>query len=193
LLRMLPVMVTLGAVGLVAAFAGRVRGGSFDRLAATQFRFVPLLLAGLALQILSAAWSPPWLSDRMALALLLWSNLALLVFIVLNRRLPGTMLMAVGLALNVLVIAANQAMPVSVAAARVAQVGHTPGAANLEHEVAGVDTRLAWLGDVIPLPKLGEVLSLGDLALIAGTGRLVYLQTRGPRPKRRASSAAASG
>jgi hypothetical protein len=33
---------------------------------------------------------------------------------------------------------------------------------------------LPWLGDVIPLPRLGEVLSLGDLLLVGGIFLLVY-------------------
>ena len=38
----------------------------------------------------------------------------------------------------------------------------------------GPKTVLPWLGDVIPLPRLGEVLSLGDVLLVAGVAVLVY-------------------
>jgi hypothetical protein len=50
----------------------------------------------------------------------------------------------------------------------------------------GPETTLPWLGDVIPLPRLGEVLSLGDVVLIAGTVRLIYARMTAKEEKLRA-------
>jgi len=59
-------------------------------------------------------------------------------------------------------------------AADLAGVAHTPSQASFEHELMTPSTVLPWLGDVIPLPRLGEVLSLGDLLLVGGIFLLVY-------------------
>jgi hypothetical protein len=53
----------------------------------------------------------------------------------------------------------------------------------------GPDTKLPWLGDVIPLPRLGEVLSVGDVVLIAGTIRLIYARMTAPEESIRAPEA----
>ncbi len=169
-------------IGVGAALVARARGGSFEALAATEFRVVGLLVGGLALQVVFTSWHPEWISDRMTLAIIVWSNAAVILFIVLNRRFPGTMLMAAGLALNILVIAANGAMPVSERAVEVAKAPRAPNEASIEHEILGPHTVLGWLGDVVPIPRGREVLSIGDLLLIAGIGRLVYVQTRARTP-----------
>jgi hypothetical protein len=177
----------LGALG--AAAVARARGGRLEALADTRLRYAPLLVAGLSLQVLFAAWSPDWLTDQAELAIVLWSNLAVVLFIALNRELPGMSLMALGLALNVFVIASNGAMPVSERASDLAGIPSAPGSAALKHELLGPDTKLPWLGDVIPLPRLGEVLSVGDVVLIAGTIRLIYARMTSPEKSLRAPEA----
>jgi hypothetical protein len=165
-------VLTLLVAGGVAAFAGRMRGGSLDSLAATRLGWLLLLWAALVLQILPALWLE--LNDTSALIVVVISNLLLIAFLLLNRGLPGVGLMAAGLLLNLIVIAANQAMPVSQTASDIAGVTRSPTAAELKHEPMRPSTVLPWLGDVIPLPRLGEVLSVGDLLLVAGIARLVY-------------------
>lgn len=165
-------MLTLLIAGAAAAFAGRVRGGSLESLAATQLAWLPLLWGALVLQIAPPLWLE--LSNTAALGVILAANLLLIGFLVLNRVLPGIPLMAAGLLLNVVVIGANRAMPVSGAAADLAGVTSTPTQASFEHELMSPSTLLPWLGDIIPLPRLGEVLSLGDLLLVGGIVVLVY-------------------
>ena len=169
-------MLTLLLGAVAAGAAARARGGRLESLAATRLHYPILLVLGLALQVVFATWSPPWLSERAELAVVLWSNVSVMLFIAFNRRLPGMGLMALGLALNVFVIASNGAMPVSEQASDVAGISSAPGAQALKHEPLGPETRLPWLGDVVPLPRLGEVLSLGDLVLVAGTARLIYVR-----------------
>lgn len=165
-------MLTLLLAGAAAAFAGRARGGSLESLAATRLAWQPLLWAALILQIAPALRLE--LSDTAALGVILASNLLLIGFLLLNRGLPGIGLMAAGLLLNVLVIGANRAMPVSGTAAELAGVASTPTPASFEHELMTPSTVLPWLGDIIPLPRLGEVLSLGDVLLLGGIAVLVY-------------------
>ena len=176
-------------VAVVAALAGLLRGGSLERLANTHFRASALLIAGIGIQVLFSFWSPEWMTDDFGLGALVLSNLLVLAFILVNRTLPGVLIAGMGLVLNLLVISANGAMPVSEDAA------HAAGAERLEiseealkHVRLDDDTQLGFLGDVIPVPWPGMVLSIGDIVLAAGIAVLAYVQTRsGPKPVSAAS------
>lgn len=162
----------------VALVAGLARGGSLTSLAETRVRWLILLFEGLFIQVAFDVWDPPGLTQSGGLAVLLLSNAAVGTFLVLNRRIPGTLVIAAGLLLNTIVIAANQAMPVSPSAAETA--GLEPPSSisdDLKHERLDSETRLGWLGDIIPVPGIKEVLSLGDIVLALGAARLVYMQT----------------
>ncbi len=169
-------MVLVIILAVVAALYGLVRGGSLDGLARTQFRFVWVLFAGLVLQLGVGMWDPAWLSEDGALAVVLVSNVAVALFLALNRHLPGMWLAALGLLLNALVIGANGAMPVSLDAGDLAGPG-SEAEFGIKHEAMGPDTLLPWIADVIPVPGLRMILSIGDLFLAAGIGWLVYKRT----------------
>lgn len=168
---------TIALVMAVAAAAVAVlRGGSLDRLAATTFRWLPLLFGALAVQVIALIWDPPWLSEAGALAIVLGSMVGVAVFLTINRHLAGTLIAAVGLTLNVLVIAANGAMPVSAEAARIA--GTDPAEiGGIKHEPMDEDTALRWLGDIIAIPRW-TVISIGDVILGVGLATLTYHRTR---------------
>ncbi|CAN5585386.1 hypothetical protein BH24ACT26_BH24ACT26_20800 [soil metagenome] len=168
-------------LAVAAAVLGIARGGSLEALSATKLRWAWLLAAGLGLATVAGLWAPPWLTGARALLFLILSNLALLVFIAGNRRMPGMLIADVGLALNLLVIVLNGAMPVSTAAARSAGIERSPGSSGLKHEAMSSDTFLPWLGDVVPVPGLREVWSIGDLVLAVGIARLVYAGTTSER------------
>ncbi|MDQ3985115.1 MAG: DUF5317 domain-containing protein [Actinomycetota bacterium] len=170
---------------VLAAVLARFRGGSFQLLADTRLRWTILLFEGLLIQVLFDIWDPPGLTRSGALAVLIVSNVAVAAFIALNARMPGLLLAGLGLLLNVVVITANQAMPVSDSAAKTAGVAPPPeSSTELKHERLDTDTKLPWLADVIPVPGLGEILSAGDIFLALGIGRLVYAQMS---PKSRGS------
>ena len=168
-------MIFILVIAVVAAVYGLVRGGSLDTLAATHFRFVWVLIAALVVQLGFDIWDPEWLTETGDLVVLLGSNVAVAVFMLLNRHLPGMWLAAVGLLLNALVIAANQAMPVSEHALEIAGLESMPF--GVKHEPLGGNTVLPWIADVIPLPGMKTILSVGDLFLAAGIGWLVYRRT----------------
>lgn len=162
----------------LAVVTGLVRGGSLDSLSRTQFRWTVLLLEGLLIQLVFDLWDPPGLTRGGALVILIASNAAVAGFLFLNRRAPGMLLIGVGLILNVIVISANQAMPVSRAAAASAGLPAPPASSGeLKHELLNDETVLPFLADVIPIPGLNEVLSLGDVVLALGVARLVYART----------------
>lgn len=183
-------------VAVVAALYGLVRGGSLEPLARTDFRYPSILFAGLFVQAGFGIWDPAWLPDTGDLVVLLASNAAVVVFLAINRHLPGMLLAALGLALNVVVITANGGMPVSLEAAQLAGLeGDSPNL-GIKHEVLGPDTVFPWIADVIPLPGLNIVISVGDVVLAAGIGWLVYKRTLEEDPsdeQESATPAATSG
>ena len=178
-------------VALVLALAfGLWRGGSLKNLSETRVRWPILLFEGLLIQLVFDIWNPEGLSNNGALSVLVLSNVAVASFLFLNRLIPGMVVIGLGLVLNTVVISANQAMPVSASASETAGIDPPPKISDdLKHELLDSDTRLGWLGDVIPVPVLGEVLSAGDIVLALGVARLVYAQTKSPRKATRPSEA----
>jgi Family of unknown function (DUF5317) len=177
---------SLIAALVIALVAGLLRGGSLESLSQTRVRWVILLIEGLLVQLIFDIWDPAGLTSGGKLAVLLISNLSVLAFLLLNKEIPGMILIAFGLLLNTVVITANQAMPVSASAADTAGIeAPTESTDDLKHELLDDDTTLGFLGDVIPVPGVGEVLSVGDIVLALGVGRVVYVQTTGGRRARR--------
>ena len=120
-------------------------------------------------------------------------------FILLNRKITGLTLAALGLGLNALVVATNGAMPVSPVAVEAAGAEslsdprHVEQGVHLRNEEMTDQTRLAPLADVIPIPPFNKVVSLGDLVLAVGLlwGAITILQ--GPREEEGSSGGWPSG
>lgn len=167
-------MILVLVAAVVAAGVALLRGGSLSALAATHFRWTWILFVALIAQIAADFWASE-IPRAVGVAVLVLSYAAVAGFMIVNRSLSGMVFAAAGLALNALVIASNGAMPVSRWAARIAGVGF-PADMRVKHEVAGPDTVLPFLGDVIPIPEL-QVISIGDLVLALGIAILVYRQT----------------
>lgn len=161
---------------VAAALLGLARGGSLERLANTNFRWVPLLFLALIVQLGFDLWDPEWLNDAGDIAVLVASQAVVALFLAVNWKLPGMALAAFGFTLNVLVIAANGAMPISDEAARAAGLKNFDEF-GIKHERLDDDTAVSWLADVIPLPGTGKIISAGDIFLAAGIGWLVYRRT----------------
>jgi hypothetical protein len=99
--------------------------------------------------------------------LLLASQLFVVAWVVANRHLRGLWLVAAGLLCNALVMGANGAMPVSpeaIAALGLEGAQVPPG----KHMLLTESTRLPWLADIIPVPPIRSIISVGDLVLAAG-------------------------
>ena len=166
-------MLTAFALAFLAGVVARLRGGSLNDLAETTFKWNPLLVFGLVFQIVFIAWDPEWLGDAGGLGVIVISNLSVAAWLFANRALPGLGLAAAGMALNLLVIVGNGAMPVLESSARHAGVEDRLETAGLKHERLDDDTVLPWLGDAIPVPPFREVLSVGDVVLALGLARVV--------------------
>ena len=169
--------VSLVVVVLVVALAlGWATGGSLDRLGSLPLRSLGLVAGALGAQLAGALVGGP------AYPLGLAASAALAVaFLVRNRSVRGTGLVALGLLANALVVTANGAMPVSPQAADRAGVGVLEVlVGDRRHELEGPGTRLRALGDVVPvpLPLRPEVVSAGDVLVAAGLGQLVVVGMR---------------
>ncbi len=121
---------------------------------------------------------------------LVGSALLAVAFLGSNRGVRGTGLVGLGLAANALVVALNGAMPVGAPAAARAGVSLSDVVYGIDrrHELADDDTRLPLLADVVPLPvpRLPQVVSPGDVLVAAGVGQLVVVgMGRGRRRPRR--------
>lgn len=145
------------------------------RLARVKVRAIRLLVAAGVVQLTTSTLMPS--SGVARGTALVLTTLLVGLFLAGNARLPGVPLMAVGLLLNVVVVSVNAAMPVSVDAA--ARAGISRQQLRLDRdamrEPTGPGTRLAALGDVIPLalPRWPQVVSAGDVLVAAGVGLLL--------------------
>lgn len=138
-----------------------------------------LAVAAFAGQLAARLWLPAvW--HRLAI---LPGYALLLVFLGANLRLRGMVWLLGGLLLNLAVILANGGyMPVDVARARGLGLAVDDVAAGRsgKHRPVTAQTRLAWLGDVIPLTlPQRRLVSVGDLVASAGVFVLVQGCWRG--------------
>ena len=182
---MSPVLIMIVAAVLV----GLVVGGSLRNFERLRVHWWVLAFAGLALQVApvpAIAGVPMWTVGACMLGA---SYVLLLTFLTVNRWIPGAAAMAVGLLLNLAVVAANGGMPVSARAIEAA--GGSAGVltdGGAKHHLMNDDDVLSPLGDVIPIPPpVGVVLSIGDALLYLGIGWFVVQVMRGrsrenPRP-----------
>jgi hypothetical protein len=112
-------------------------------------------------------------------ALHLVSYALAVAFLVVNRRITGLWLVALGGALNLLAISANHGvMPASNAA--LARAGRQVVSERFSNSNAVPHARLAFLGDVFAVPKrfpLANVFSVGDVLLVVGIGVILHAAT----------------
>jgi hypothetical protein len=171
--------------GLGLALGGRPR-----HLPEHTFHLWPLLLGGLALQVLVETDLVPSLS----LAMVIVSYALLLAFACLNLRLTGMGIVMVGMAMNALPIVLNGGMPVRASALAHADIAASEARAN-EVSLTGKrhleqpDDRLTALGDIVPVRAIRQVMSFGDLVLAVGTVVLIVGLLRAPRRRLRHSEA----
>ena len=174
------VVVTVLALTLVAVT------GHLRPLSELRVRAVRLLLAAAMVQIGTASLAPD--SAVLRVVALVVTVLLVGLFLGANIGLPGVPLIAAGLLLNVVVIIANGAMPVSTSAAAGAGVGDD--ALHLAddplREPLGDGTRLPLLADRVPVPAPGwaQVVSAGDVLAAAGIGLLLIAGSVPPEPQR---------
>jgi hypothetical protein len=146
------------ALGVLAGYA---TGGRLRNVGVHPVRAWPLIAVATLLQ----------LPGRANATMLVFALACLLAFALANLHIVGVGVIAVGLALNAAVIAANGAMPVRASAA--ARVGLGPADLGGGRRLEQPGDRLIVLADVLPARPLRQVLSFGDLVVAAGTADVV--------------------
>jgi hypothetical protein len=170
-------------LGVVLGFA---TGGRPRNITLRPLRGVGALGGAVVLQALPALLD---LSPTAGLACVLGSYVLLVAFALANIRLIGMPVALVGLLLNVLVIGINGGMPVRGDAILAIDRDRTPAQLRqieygAKRHLEDGNDELTFLGDVVPVVPLRQVLSFGDLILAVGLANVVFRLLRPPGPIR---------
>lgn len=188
-------MVLLLAV-VVSIAIGYLTGGTLRHVGQMRVRWLPALLGALLAQIaiFSAILGTRDIIHRIGPYIYIATLLVTLGVMLRNLQIPGMPVIALGAALNALVIIANGGfMPSPEEALR--DAGRLENVQEDEREqlegsyvlsnstVADDDTNLRFLGDVIAIPDvipLANVISIGDIVIAIGAGiAIVSVMRRG--------------
>ena len=176
-------LLTLG----VAVAAGWVAGGRLRRLSDLHFKGVPILLGSLVVALLPLFVE---IGDRGARVLSGVANLVVIGFLAVNVRThrgavrAGIAVMMLGWMLNAIVITANGGMPLSPWAYEQSGQSVTTDPITAGQDgfykivLAGKGTWLRELGDVIPIRAIVQVVSIGDLLIVAGIDGVIIAAMR---------------
>jgi hypothetical protein len=146
--------------GLVAGFVlGLATGGNWRNLQRLDLKLWPGLLAGAIARVVA-----PFLGG-LALSVSIAGLVLVALVALVNRALPGAWLIGLGSLLNISVTLANAGMPVDPGA--LAASGKAPPSDGL-HVMLGPDTRLPFLADVLLIPVVNNIYSVGDVVLAIG-------------------------
>ncbi|PKQ29091.1 MAG: hypothetical protein CVT60_07155 [Actinobacteria bacterium HGW-Actinobacteria-10] len=173
--------------GIVPAFVlGVLTGGRPGNFATQQLRFEWVLLVLLVAVSFAPAIDIPFSESILVTVVWIIPVLACIVVASLNFRKPGLGLVVIGLLLNLIVVAANVGMPVLIA--NIGFIVETTSAADAIanswlHIPTDPNTRMIVLADVVPAPGptgFRSMLSIGDLLIMIGVGRFVFLGMHEP-------------
>lgn len=177
-------MVFFLATIVVAVLVVVVTKGSFHRIGRIHLSAVWLLLVALIIQVaLELVDFPTERIDDLGLAILLMSYVLIFGFCFLNRRTSGMVIVAIGVALNVLVIAVNGGMPTKDdVTQRDGREVHVPIERTVKHKPRESDDKIAFLGDVITAPGVpNQQFSVGDIVIGIGVVDICFEASRRPR------------
>lgn len=180
-LRDLAFLLFAPTVGIIVGYA---RGGRLRNLANIRIRSWWMLWVAAVLQVVLTCGGPVfeafagWLPTT---PLIVVFGIVVVWLIRNARSVSGgarvaMVLIAIGLVMNIAPIIANERMPFSMESALSAGITETDIAdreASIKNEPADDQTRLYWLGDVIPVRHIRKVISLGDVAIMAGIAWLI--------------------
>ena len=180
--------VSLAAVAPIAAFAaiglvaGGVRRGRLGWMVKNRPRLWGLAAAALAATAVGDAFGAGVSGFEVAgitapAVLALIGMGAGLAFVASNLAMGGMAVVGVGIAANLAALVANRATPVRAGAlveARIVDPADVDRAVlGGPREIADSGTVLEILGDVIPVPELGLVVSFGDLIVLVGLAAVI--------------------
>ncbi len=179
-------MILLGLV--VGVVAGLLLGGSLANLASVRLRWATALFAAVGVRFGTEAAlnSGVAVVELARLPLFGGAFLLLLLGLWANRRQPGIPLAFVGILANAIAIVANGGyMPIWIRSLEA--IGLSPADVTSRfHTILGPDLgpefllRAGPLVDIIPIPILGNVASIGDLFLAGGLAFFLFATLVGP-------------
>jgi len=175
---------------VLGVVAGYLSGGRLAGFRTLPIRALWLVWLAAAVQFAQYRWrlGGPALALVFAIVLL-WLAINLPRWPALIR--VAGLAIVLGAGLNALVIGLNGRMPYSTAAA--ARAGLPAGVVTPKNAPAADGTRLAALGDTIPVPLLHKIASPGDVLISVGAAALVVLVMRRSRHADSRDRAAAAG
>ena len=176
------------AVVLVLGHA-RLAGRSLQKV---EFKLIGLVPAAVIPQLLAFYFPATriWLPDLLAPVILVWSQLILLGFVLLNSRRPGMWLLGLGLAMNFVVILTNGGMmPLTPqTASRISSIDLWAAGSRFgtgKSVIVSTQTTAFWnLSDRLMLPDwfpYQAAYSLGDVLIVAGALVLLWAMTHGKK------------
>ena len=183
-------MVSLAIVAGIALLVVLVTRGSFRQLFRLRIQAIWMVVVALAIQILLALVDIP--ADRLddlGFGLVMVSYAFLLAFCFVNLRVPLMWVIALGIALNALVIGLNRGMPTAdhEVTTRSGRTVEEPIERTARHRPESDDDLLPFLGDRLRVPVVNELLSVGDVVIGIGVVLVFY---EGSRVRRRPRSRA---
>jgi hypothetical protein len=179
-------VVSLAIVAGVALLVVVVTRGSFRQLYRLPIQSVWMVVVALAIQLVLAFVDIP--ADRLddlGFVLVMASYAFLLAFCFVNLRVPMMWVIALGIALNALVIGLNRGMPTAPneVTTRSGRTVEDPIERTAKHRPESDDDLLQFLGDRYRVPEpIDELLSVGDIVIGIGVVLVFY---RGSRVRRR--------
>ena len=173
----------MGALAVLAVLSVPLSGKDLRRLGGLRVRAAWLLPVALGLQVLVINVVPD-APRPLTVGTHLVTYLLAAVFLVLNRAVPGLVVLAAGAALNAVAIFVNGGtLPASREALRFA--GLPPELEEFTNSGVLEQPRLALLGDVFALPAglpLANVFSIGDVVILVGVTLALHRSCAAPQP-----------
>ncbi len=165
----------LVAVVVLSLVTVPLAGGRLSRLSDIRWRWTPVILAALAIQVVIVSVAPG--GDHWWHRLLHLASYGLAAaFLWVNRREAGVLMVAIGALCNAIAIVANNGvMPASAGALRLA--GEAPGAHGFENSTWLAHPRLLVFGDIFAIPSswpLHNVFSIGDVCIALGAAIAIH-------------------
>lgn len=164
---------------IIGIIAGYLRGGRLKNIIQRPLKHVWLAVSGFLVQIVIFSDIPAFQLENPALAVFYGiSYLLIFAFVIVNRKVPGIILIGVGMILNATAIFANGGhMPTSLENFEKTGIEQSEvealrqGSTTNNSQVITDDTILPWLGDIFYIPSwmpFSNVFSIGDLFITAG-------------------------
>ncbi|NSW91694.1 MAG: DUF5317 domain-containing protein [Firmicutes bacterium] len=168
---------------ILGIIIGYLVGGKVKFIVQKPLKHIWLAISGFLIQILIFSNITGFQFEKTTMVILYGiSYILILSFVFINRKVPGIMLIGIGIILNATVIFLNGGhMPASIESLEKTSIGKQAeilrqGSTTNNSQTITEDTLLPWLGDIFYIPSwmpFSNVFSIGDVLIAVGV--CVYL------------------